>query len=100
MHILSVDFLVSRRVLQVCCSASLLPDLLAVQGSTECRQVAGQVAASVAYHLLNGCKAHKEVEAAEWLAKLDMALLQAAVPQPGATIKARYPCTATPCHKL
>ena len=67
--------------------------MLGVQGSTECRQVAGQVAASVAYHLLNGCKAHKEAEAADWLAKLDMALLQRAVPQPGATIKATYPCT-------
>ncbi|KAL0048239.1 hypothetical protein WJX82_010821 [Trebouxia sp. C0006] len=58
-----------------------------VQGSTECRQVAGQVAASVAYHLLNGCKVHKEAEAADWLANLDMALLQPAMPQPGATIK-------------
>lgn len=67
--------------------------MLAVQGSTECRQVAGQVAASVAYHLLNGCKVHKEAEAADWLAKLDMPLLQPAVPQPSATIKARYPCT-------
>ncbi|DBA84804.1 TPA: hypothetical protein ACH3X1_005839 [Trebouxia sp. C0004] len=64
-----------------------------VQGFTECRQVAGQVAAAVAYHLLNGCKAHKEAETADWLAKLDKALLQAAVPQPGTTIKASYPCT-------
>jgi len=75
------------------CAANLLLDKLGVQGSTECRQVAGQVAAAVAYHLLNGCKVHKEAEAADWLAKLDMALLQPAVPQPGATITASCPCT-------
>jgi hypothetical protein len=87
---LGLCFLVSRSVLHS--SANWLLHMLAVQGSTECRQVAGQVAAAVAYHLLNGCKVHKEAEAADWLAKLDMALLQAAVPQPGATITASYPC--------
>ncbi len=92
MHVLSF-LLAYGNCGELLCCAELLLHMLAVQGSTECRQVAGQVAASVAYHLLNGCKAHKEAEAADWLAKLDMALLQAAVPQPGATIKASYPCT-------
>lgn len=58
-----------------------------IQGYNECHQVAGQVAAAVAYHLLYSCTANKDVQPAEWLAKLDMALLKPAALQPGASIK-------------
>lgn len=74
-----------------------------MQGSGECRLVAGRVAAAVAYHLLQGCSAHREAGAADWLAKLDLALLQPCAPQPGGTIKVQNPgtpaCGALP-HSL
>lgn len=58
-----------------------------MQGASENQEVACKVSAAVAYHLLNACLAEKQVDAAAWLAKLDLPLLQATLPQPGTTIK-------------
>ena len=54
------------------------------------RQVGGQAAAAMAYHLLNACCTHTESQPADWLAKLDMALLQPVTSQLGISIKVLY----------
>ena len=61
-----------------------------MQGADENQGVACKVSAAVAYHLLNACSANKQTEAATWLAKLDLPLLQSTLPQPGTTIKVPF----------
>lgn len=61
-----------------------------MQGACENQGVACKVSAAVAYHLLNACSADKQTEAAAWLAKLDLPLLQSTLPQPGTTIKVLF----------
>lgn len=62
-----------------------------MQGLSECRQVAGQVSAAVAYHLLSNMS-QDQADTAACLAKLDLPLLQLRTSQAGDT-KASSLCT-------
>lgn len=65
-----------------------------MQGASKTQEVASQVSAAVAYHLLYACSAEKQADAAAWLAKLDLPLLQS-VPQAGVTIQVlKLQCTS------
>ena len=54
------------------------------QGLTECRQVAGQISAAIAYKLLSS-RSQDQADAAICLAKLDWPLLQVSTNQAGVT---------------